>query len=231
MIVRSLLLFLAPLSVSAQSLTLGVTAGVPLTETIRGYQKSDRFGGYQAQSATRRWLAGGTVGAQFTSHLSISTGIQYRRFGYDYDIWYGFPVPLQFTHVRGTGASVEVPILLRWTILPRHAVRPYVSLGTTYRRLAGTKETSIGYDNFSLTNPQPVFQFSTSRPAFLTNRSAMAPSAAAGIEFRTGHLRIAPEIRYTRWISDTLGGFYQPIRWNWQQLDFLAGVAFPLGRR
>jgi len=224
-------LLLISLSAAAQSpLTLGVTAGVPMSDTLRTYQSSGRFGGFQSESATRRYVAGGTVGAPLSSRLSLSLGVQYRRFGYDYDTW-AFPLSLQFTHFRGTGASVEVPALLKWSVIHRRSFAPYVALGATYRRLAGMNEAQTLYDNFYLTNPQLVKESSSDQPQLLRNRNALAPSVAGGIEFRARRLLIAPEIRYTRWHSDTLGGFLDPIRWNWQQLDFLLGVAFPLGRR
>jgi len=224
-------LLLIFLPASAQSpVTLGVTAGIPMSDTLRTFQPSGRVGGFQSESATRRYVAGGTVGTRLGSRLSLSLGVQYRRFGYDYDNW-AFPFSLSFTHFRGTGASVEVPVLLKWSIIHRRSFGPYIAMGGTYRRLAGMNETQTLYDNFYLTNPQPVKESSSDQPQLLRNRNAIAPSVAAGIEFRTRRLLIAPEIRYTRWHSDTLGGFLDPIRWNWQQLDFLLGIAFPLGRR
>ncbi|MBZ5625983.1 MAG: hypothetical protein LAQ69_45940 [Acidobacteriia bacterium] len=226
-----LLLLLSSLGGVSQSLPLdlGVTGGIPMSETLRTYQYSGRFGGFQSESATRRYVAGGTVGARLNASLSLKVGVLYRRFGYDYDAW-GLPVPLQFTHFRGTGASWEMPILMKWSVVHRRSLAPYVALGATYRRLASLNEIQTLYNNLSLTNPQPVRESSSDQPDLLKNRNAIAPTAVAGLEFRVRRMFLAPEIRYTRWHTDTLGGFGDPIRWNWQRVDFLFGIGFSLGR-
>jgi len=205
--------------------------GVPMSETLRTYQYAGRFGGFRSESATRRYVAGGTVRAQLNSRLSLEAGVLYRRFGYDYETWGPYPVPLSFTTFRGTGAPVEVPMLMKWSVIHRRSIAPFVALGAAYRRLAGLNETQTLYDNFYLTNPQPVRQSTSSRPLLLKSRNAIAPSSAAGLEFRASRWLFAPQIRYTRWRGDTLGGFGDPIRWNWQQLDFLLGIGYWLGRR
>lgn len=227
-----LLLFLTAAGGFSQSssLDLGVIGGVPMTETLRTYQYGGRFGGFQAASATRRYVAGGTIGAHLNTRLSLRLAVQYRRFGYDYETWGPYFVPLQFTLFRGTGASVEVPLLMRWTVIHRRSAAPYLAWGGSWRRLAGLHESQTLYDNLYLTNPQPVRQSDSGRPGLLKSRNAGAPVVAAGVEFRTRRTVFAPEIRYTRWLNDTLGGFGDPIRWNWQQVDFLLGITFPVGR-
>ena len=231
-VTTALFLLFGSLPALAQSLPfeVGVTGGIPMTETIRGYQNGGRFGGYQAESATRRYVAGGTAGARLSSRFSVSAGLLYRRFGYDYDAWNGLPVPLVYTHYRGTGASWEVPALMRWKVVQRRSMAPFAALGASYRRLAGMKETPTIYDNFFPNNPRVIPQPASGTPRLLENRNAIAPLVAGGVEFRQGWLIITPEIRYTRWCSDTLGGFLQPLRWNRRQLDFLLGIGIPFGR-
>jgi hypothetical protein len=225
------LLLLGALSGASQGLHLdmGVVGGVPVTETLRTYQSSGRFGGFSATSATRRYVVGGTVGAQWHDRLTVQAGLQYRRYGYDYDAS-SFPVALQFTHNRGTGASWEIPLLAKWRLL-RRSPAPYIGAGATVRRLAGLSETQTLYDNFSLNNPQISRVTKTGEPSVLQSRNAIAPTVVAGLQFRAGSLRFGPELRYTRWFSDTLGAFLQPVRWNWQQVDLLFGIGFSPGRR
>lgn len=206
-------------------LDLEAAGGVPITDTLRTFQSSGRFGGFQSESATRRYVTGGTVGARLSARLTLESGLLYRRFGYDYNET-SFPVPLAFTHSRGTGASWEVPVLLKWSVIHRHSVSPFVAAGGTVRRLAGMREVQTQYDNFSLTDPQPVRQSNSAQPQILRSRNAIAPTVGAGFEFRRKRLIFGPEIRYTRWHQDTLGGFLDPIRWNWQQVDFLLAFGF-----
>ena len=77
------LLLLASAAGFSQShgLDLEAVAGIPVTVTLRTYQSSGRFGGFQAQSATRRYAAGGTVGARLSARLALQAGLLYRRFG------------------------------------------------------------------------------------------------------------------------------------------------------
>src|ERR1051326_1272675 len=53
--VRIALLFLIASPALAQGVAISVAGGIPVTETIRSYQSAGRFGGYQAESATRRF--------------------------------------------------------------------------------------------------------------------------------------------------------------------------------
>ncbi len=209
---------------------MGVIGGVPITETLDTNQLSGRFGGFQSETATRRYVVGGNLGSRISHRLSLQLGVLYRRFGYDYITWGPYPVPLTFTHFRTTGASFEAPALMRWSVVRRRSFAPYAALGATCRRLIGLEENQTFYGNLTLTNPQQVGESASSHPVLLEHRSAIAPTAAAGIDLRAGRLVFAPEIRYTRWLTDTLGGFADPIRWNWQRLDVLLGIEYPLGR-
>lgn len=215
----------------SRGLDLEAVAGIPITETLRTYQTGGRFGGFLSESATRRYVAGGTVGARLSARLALQSGLLYRRFGYDYETWGPYPVPLTFTHFRGTGASWEVPVQVKWSLTRRPSFAPYAALGATFRRLAGMHEIQTQYNNLSLTNPQPAGESVSDRPQLLKSRNAIAPTVAAGLEFRHRRLVFGPEIRYTRWHQDTLGGFLDPIRWNWQQVDLLFRMGFTVGRK
>lgn len=170
---------------------------------------------------------GGKAGWDLSRRFAIQSGVLYRRFGYDYTSWGPYPVPLSFTDFHGTGASLEAPALLKWNVLHRRSVAPYLAAGGTWRRLVGLRETQTLYDNFSLNgNPKVVSEGTSDRPETLRHRSSIGPTIAAGVEFRAQHVRFAPEIRYTRWHGDTLGQFGDPVRWNWQRVDFLLAIGF-----
>ncbi|HLK69105.1 MAG TPA: outer membrane beta-barrel protein [Bryobacteraceae bacterium] len=200
----------------------GVVAGVPITETVRTYEYSGRFGGvFDDRSPTRRYVVGGTVGARLTGRFALTADVLYRRYGYDYNSFAGYPVPLTFTHFRGTGGSLEIPLLLKVDLVRKRSFVPYVAVGGSFRHLVGMNETETFYNNVSLNNPIELQQSRFTRPMVLKHRVALAPVVAGGVEFRAGRLAMGPEIRYTRWVGDTLGGVGDPIRWNWHQLDFL----------
>lgn len=208
-------------------LHLSAVGGVPLTGLLRNYQSGGRFGGFTASSGTRRYVVGGMAERDLGRRFAIQSGLLYRRFGYDYTAWGPYFVPLSFTAFHGTGASLEVPAVLKWNVLRRRSVAPYLVLGGTWRRLVGLRETQTLYDNFSLNgNPRVVLEVTSGQPEILRHRNAIGPTVEVGVEFRMRHLRVAPEIRYTRWHGDTLGGFADPIRWNWQRVDLLLAIGF-----
>jgi hypothetical protein len=205
---------------------VGVIAGVPLTEMLRTYQWGGRYG-FAASSGTRRYAVGGMASWDLGRRFAIESGLLYRRFGYDYAAWGVYPPQFAFTEFHGTGASLEVPALLKWNVLHRGSFAPYFAAGATWRRLVGMRETQTMYANLNLNgNPIVVPEGSSDRPETLRHRTAIGPTIAAGVEFRAHHLRFAPEVRYTRWHGDTLGQLGDPLRWNWQRVDFLLAIGF-----
>ena len=227
----SLLLAGAVCAWGQRALTFSVVGGTAVTDTLNTYQSSGRFGGAAAQSATRRLVLGANISARLNAHFAVDLGVLHRRFGYDYQTYGPFPVPIQFTTFQGTGASWEMPLRAKWYVFGGRQASPYVALGGTYRWLADWTETQSLYNNFNLTTPILITRSSDNPPVLLQSRNAIAPTAAAGVEFRSRHIRVWPEVRYTRWVSDTLGSFGAPLRWNWQQVDFVLGIGWGVGRR
>jgi hypothetical protein len=50
--------------------------------------------------------------------------------------------------------------------------------------------------------------------------------AGTGIETRLGRLRLAPEVRFTRWADRNLGVRDAPLRSSLTQAEILAGLTF-----
>jgi len=208
------------------ALHFSAVGGVPLTDMLRTYHCAGRDG-CTASSGTRRYVIGGMAGWDLGHRFAIESGVLYRRFGYAYTAWGPLPVSLAFTDVQGTGASLEVPALLKVNLLHRRSFAPYLAAGAAWRRLVGLGETWTFYHSLYLNgNPTVGSEGSSDRPMTLRHRTAIGPTIAAGVEFRAHHLRIAPEVRYTRWHGDTLGQLGDPLRWNWQRVDFLLAIGF-----
>jgi hypothetical protein len=102
-------------------------------------------------------------------------------------------------------------------------IRPFVDAGISFRHISGVKEVrqivtipagAVGVT--TLTNP-PEFQKATDEGLVF----------GVGVAFKLGHVRIGPELRYTRWGSEN---FEDPVssllHTNRNQGDFLIGILF-----
>ncbi len=86
--------------------------------------------------------------------------------------------------------------------LPVPFVKPYAEVGYTPRHISGSY-TSVGY----------MVDIPTGENRPSTSQGEWKPDAGhgittgGGVEFGGRHLRLAPELRYTRWNNDPVGLF------------------------
>jgi hypothetical protein len=132
--------------------------------------------------------------------------------------------------------SWEFPLLLKYKLrwLP---VNPFVEAGVVPRtmtgRITGTLQADYGA---GLTTPSPI-NFCPGAGGCDSNPASLSPSvgfvAGGGFQFNLGHLRLAPQARYTRWLAPQLsgmdgfilGGTYSS---NLNQVDVLVGISWML---
>jgi hypothetical protein len=94
-------------------------------------------------------------------------------------------------------ASWEVPIVAKYRFLHTPLMKPYVAAG-------------------------PSFRFLSTLPAnFMSSRGLVI---GGGVEFKVTRLRISPELRYTRWGSDS--NFNFDTKSNRNQAELLIGVTY-----
>jgi len=116
------LLVCAAATMAAQPISIGVKAGVPITdafETLRGNQAA-------YSTNTHRYLVGPTIQLNLPAHFSIEVDGLYKRLGYQYD--QSGPV----VATRTVANSWEFPVLGKFAILPG-PVRPFVDAGASFR--------------------------------------------------------------------------------------------------
>ena len=95
--------------------------------------------------------------------------------------------------------SWEFPILGKYHFLPLPLIKPYVEVGPSFRAL-GHAASYFSGSGFTL---------------------------GGGIELKISRLRIEPEIRYTRWGSDSASAIAAgSTPSNVNQAAFLVGIAF-----
>jgi len=196
----SFVLLFCALPLCAQSVSFGIKGSVPVTG----------LGDIDGRSiATERWTAGATVELKLPANLSVGVDALYRRFSYSFDNGFG-----------SDDAKIghwEVPVFAKYrfeSIVPPYVARPFVEAGFVFDRA----HTS-GTDTSSLRGPPGCC--STVTTAYSSSQWGAGFLVGGGIEIKAAFLKIAPEVRYTRWQK---GLFYDYLERN--QLAVLVGVRF-----
>ena len=197
-----LLLGLASCFVSAQSVSIGVKGGIPITDALDIAQGNAPLSpSYIANN--HRYLVGGTVQLNLGRFAIEVDGI-YRRLGFQTQQTVGNTLVTTST----TANSWEFPVVGKYALMPG-PIRPFVDAGANFRRI---------------TNAQ---QAGTSIVPQLANDFAAGFTFGAGVELKLGKLRIDPEFRYTHWGTQN---FHDPVnsllQTNLNQGDFMVGLTF-----
>ncbi len=190
-------LFLLALgSASAQPVSIGVKAGVPLTELLAASSP-----GYQ--SSTQRFTVGPTVELGLPYRFAFEVDAIYKR------MEFGFSQPASSASgsppiATTTAGRWEFPLLLKHR-LGRASPRPFWALGVSFNHVTGEP-------------PKNLIE--------LRHRGAKGFLIAAGLEARFGLFRLAPEVRVIRWADRNFGVRDAPLRSNLTQAEFLVGWTF-----
>jgi hypothetical protein len=196
----------------AQSVSVGVKAGVPLTDFVDA-AKGDHSAYF---TNTKRYTVGPTVEFHIPARFSFEIDALYKRFGFD-----GQSMVADGSTLTGTrGNSWEFPILAKFEIVPG-PVRPFVDAGASIRHITGIKQVRqiISAGTFSIVelNNPPEFNKDTD----------VGLVFGAGIALKVGRVRISPEFRYTRWGGENLRDPVSALlRTQRNQGDFLVGFTF-----
>jgi len=202
-----LLLSLASLSVFAQRISIGVKAGVPITDVL-----NTADGPFSSSYVVHNhpYLVGGTIQLNFPARFSVEVDGLYRRLGYQHDFLPGGPPPPVPTASRTTANSWEFPVLGKFALLPG-PIRPFVDAGANFRRITGAEK--IGGLGTGV--------------AELDKDFTAGFTFGGGIELKLGRVRISPEHRYTHWGTES---FSDPVNSilhsNLNQGDFILGLTF-----
>ena len=212
------LVFLSCVSGQAQRVSFGVKGGLT---------GMNGFSGFATNSETRAYTLGPMVEVKLPRSLAIEADVLYRRMGYTSSVSY-----FGLTDITRMRAHAwDVAALLKYSG-SRGAVRPYLAAGVALRRfsgVAGTRQTfgHLPYSGTIVDTTSPL------EAKYLLERDPVGLAAGAGLQFKTGRLRIGPEVRYTRWLSRAVdepgsqysGGFH-PLFSSQNQIDFLLGLSF-----
>jgi hypothetical protein len=207
-----LLSFAGVVSAFSQPFSLGVKAGVPLTDFIDTVQ-SPRFG---FNSNTKRYIIGPTAELRLPFGLGVEFDALYRRLNYE-----GSTSLIDvFTNSRTTGNSWEFPLLVKYRF-PSHIIHPYVAAGPAWDTLTGLQQ--------SITRtvlPSNQTTTTTGQPAELKNTTTTGFVIGGGLDIHALVVRLSPEFRYTRWGSQQFAEPSGLLQSNRNQAEFLLGIAF-----
>jgi hypothetical protein len=197
--IASFYAFLGAHQASAQIVSVGVVGGAGLTDDFR----SDTIPaqGYSPylhfSSSSKDYLAGASVELALPLHLSAELDGLYRPLNYSYTGSYTNPSGVgDFSHPSATVLTWEFPLLAKYKFSPR-PIRPFVAAGPSFRASGNLNGTSPSHSGITV---------------------------GGGIEARFHRLKIAPQIRYTRWAED-----HPSPPWavtNPNQVELLAGLTF-----
>ncbi|MBY0505538.1 MAG: PorT family protein [Bryobacteraceae bacterium] len=204
----SALCFFLTSAALAQPISLGFKAGVPITDAFQTVQGNS--GSYFTN--TKRYLIGPTVQVNLPGRFAIEVDALYKRIGYQCE-----QASPSAVYAKTVANSWEFPLLVKWAILPG-PVRPFVDTGAAWRHISGIQQFR------SVANAAGVELNNASE---FNKRNDIGFVFGGGVEFAVGRLRISPELRYTRWGSES---FRDPVnallRTNRNQGDFILGFRF-----
>ncbi len=151
--------------------------------------------------ASRKYLVGPAVEIGFGSRLGIDIDMLYSRFGANFS----------GTSVNGSpirGNSFEFPVLGKFYFAGRDAaVRPFAGGGFEFRTIS-FDDDSAGFGRFG------------NNRSIGSTEPATGAVFGGGVAFRMWRLKLAPEVRYTRW-----GGYNYPAT-NPNKATAMLGISF-----
>jgi opacity protein-like surface antigen len=208
-----LLLLVTASAAFSQPFSVGIKAGVPLTDFVSAV-KSQNLG---FNSATRRYIVGATAELRLPAGFAVEFDALYRRLNYD-----GSSILVDvFQTTQTTGNVWEFPLLLKYRFHTRVA-RPYLDAGVAFDTLTGLKQTIV-----NTVIPQRLTTTTTSgTPQELKNKTSPGFVIGAGIDIHALFLHISPEVRYTRWGQEHFSSLNGLLRSNQNQGEFLLGITF-----
>jgi hypothetical protein len=192
-------------SAFAQAVSFGVKGGIPMIDQTS-----------QGNDESQMYIVGPSVEFRLPAGFALEADALYQRVGttiYSSQIGAGAGLTSVTTSTgdRFRANDWEIPVLGKYYFHRRAAGwQPYIATGWALRVMGVT-------DNGTVTSTATNVTTATSNN--YKSDVGVGAVAALGVRFKTGRLSILPEIRYTRWASDT--------PWmNQNEATFLLGLSF-----
>ena len=197
------LLLAAASSAFAQHISVGIKAGVPLTDLVRTNWSSAFYSGGDVRTSTqtKRYTIGPVVDIGLVLGFGVEFGAMYKRFdqqslavtttGYVIiDEENSYPIQ-QTAGIAAVGHSWEFPVAVQYRFF-KSAIRPYVEGGVSLNRLSNVY--SVQETPFPR-QPQLPFTIEHMRSSF----TRVGPLFGMGLDVKLHGIHVTPELRYTHY--------------------------------
>jgi hypothetical protein len=206
----SLLLLLSGVAL-AQPVSVGIKAGLPLTDLLH------MGGSAEATAVTNRYLIGPELEVRLPFRLSVEFDALYRHFRYT-DVVGGAGPFASSANTVGSSGNWEFPLVVKYRLRGK-LVRPYVEAGAAWDALSGLKNTwselpCTGYAGYSC----QLFA-----PSTVDHHWAAGAVVGAGVDLHWKAVHIAPEIRFTHWARRYFS-LDDAMTSSRKQVEFLVGI-------
>lgn len=194
------------ISTAGTNILFGVQGDMALTGDMTSL-------GYGGQSQSKILALGPTFGIDFPSkNISFEASILYRRIGYD-----NLSANVIYTKWnRVTADSLEVPLIFKYyPSRKKSPIQPFVSGGPVVRIV------NHAQNNY-------LYRGTEGQESVETD-SALGFAVGTGFRFASGHFRISPEMRYTKWIGHLFyewGSRSYLVASSTNRIDFSLSIAF-----
>jgi hypothetical protein len=210
-----LFIFVMAAPALAQIFSLGAKVGTPLGDAFINTSGSG------LTSGARRYLVGATAEVHLPLRLSIELDAIYKETGFS--TYFESSGIGRFSY-RVTANQWEFPLLAKYEIPASRHLRPFVDAGPVLRHLTGIADSYTYLEYFPVYSSGSI---STNNSPYLQHRNSPGFVIGGGLMVKLLHIRISPELRYTRWGSNAFNllSAGAPTS-NPNQEDFLVGVTF-----
>jgi hypothetical protein len=204
----------------AQGLHFGLKAGVPVTSYFDTGLTRSPGGTIDYSAATRRYTFGASAEWRLARSVGLELDVLYKRTGY-------VRIEDSLTSSTSThssfdskGHSWDFPMMAK-----RRFGRRYLAGGTVLRYFGPIRARGETVETNLIAGATARRPIDTSDPPPLTSRVAWGLTAGGGIEFHAGRIRLLPEVRYARWLTNIFAAG-DTLRFSPNQAEFLLGLLF-----
>jgi hypothetical protein len=192
-----------------QPIGTGIKAGLPLSDAFR-------LSGEPVTADRPQWVGGPYIEFRLPARLAIEIDALYEGLRFDYKFnRQGLAQEIS----RTTASTWQFPMLLKYRF-SSHSVRPFVSGGVAVYRIGSVQQSG---ELISQLPGEIRSVISRVGNSFVNGGGVVG----GGLELKAGPLRIAPEIRFTRWvIGKSFGTNDVSVGLNQSRTQLLVGIGF-----
>jgi hypothetical protein len=204
-ILTFLILVLSCSPARAQSLSYGLSVGVPLNNLATA--NNGRL------STTGRYSFGPSLRVALPHGFALGLDLLYKR----------FDIGSESNPSRIGAHRLEIVPLLEYALM-HSSIRPFVRAGMSFNRVIAGGGSNACTD--SLQENNGYYCIGDEVVAQLRHSHTYGFVLGSGVDFRFRALRLEPELRITRWVDRNFGTQDSSLRSNLTQIELLLGFLF-----